>query len=902
MSNNRILPIACCIVASIAVLAACSRSDEPAKVVATTSLEPPAGRLGKTVVPNHYTLELRVDPTADTFSGVVDIDVTFAVPSDSFWLHGKDLNVSAVYLTGGDSIRIHGSYGQQLDSGVARISLAETVPAGPATLHFEYTAPFNTSTNALFKIVRGEEAYAATQFEPIAARQVFPGFDEPGFKVPFDLSVIAKASDIVVANTPVASVDRLADGFVRHSFETTRPMPTYLLAFAVGPYDLVDFGMIASNSIRDREVALRGIAAKGLGGRLHYALNNTAGLLSVLEEYFGTPYPYRKLDIIAVPEGFGGAMENVGAITYDEYLILMDDDSALSQRRAFTAVHAHEMAHMWFGNLVTPDWWNDIWLNESFASWMQNKVAHRYWPDGEFDRETLKRALNAMASDSLAAAREIREPIANNEKIGGAFDSITYSKGGGVLAMLERYVGEDRFRAGVRLHMERHAHGTATAEDFVASLAEGSERVEIGAVFESYIAQAGVPVLSFRLDCDDEQNPSLEISQARYAPLGSAIDPASGNWQIPTCISFVDGDTRKSTCELLGEKTQSIALDATHCPTRVHPNADGAGYYRFSMKDAAWLELMSDVANSPAAEALVLADSLDAAFRADGVSADTYVAGMAALSNHAAWDVADAATAFLEGITEILEVGQMRSVQEVMRDIVRARFTRLAGAPDAGASLLRQRLQRFLVVVARDEEMRQTLAARAAIRIGLGGDPDPSAVSESELETVLTVGIQALGEPFFDLLLEQAMASKDPAFRSSAMGALGRVEDPALVGKLQVALLAGNFKGTEFTGILFRQMAREASAALTYAWIKEHDDLVIERIPETFRSRIMPALGGSFCRAEQANDWRSFIASHGDDLPGYERSLAQAVEGIYVCAALKEARAAELVAAFENFR
>jgi len=297
---------------------------------------------------------------------------------------------------------------------------------------------------------------------------------------------------------------------------------------------------------------------------------------------------------------------------------------------------------------------------------------------------------------------------------------------------------------------------------------------------------------------------------------------------------------------------------------------------------------------------LVVADSLDAAFRAGGVSADIYVAGMAALSNHGAWDVADAATAYLEAITDIFDAGQMEPVEDALRNIVRPRFAALAGKSDAGSSLLRQRLQRFLVVVAKDKTMRETLAAQAAARIGLDGDPDLSAVSESELETALTVGVQDLGEPFFELLLEQAIASRDPAFRSSATGALGRVEDPGLVRKLQVALLAGKFKGTEFTRILFRQMARDASAALTYAWIKEHGDVVVERIPETFRSRTMPALGGSFCGADQAIDWQSFIESHAGKLPGYERSLAQATEGIRLCAGLRDARAAELVAAFER--
>jgi aminopeptidase N len=293
---------------------------------------------------------------------------------------------------------------------------------------------------------------------------------------------VTRSDDVVVTTTPEASTEDLGDGFVRHVFETTRPLPTYLLAIAVGPYDLVDYGTIPPNDIRDRELPLRAIAARGLGGRLLYALKNTDGILTVLEEYFGTPYPYKKLDLIAVPESFGGAMENVGAITYDEYLLLMDEDSPLNQRRLFTVVHAHELGHMWFGNIVTPHWWNDIWLNESFASWIHNKAAQMYWPEGEFDRETLKDALLAMTDDSLAAAREIREPIDHNDKIDGAFDEITYEKGGGVLSMLERYVGEDRFQAGVRLHIERHTDGTATAEDFIQSLAEGSERTEIEAI------------------------------------------------------------------------------------------------------------------------------------------------------------------------------------------------------------------------------------------------------------------------------------------------------------------------------------------------------------------------------------------------------------------------------------
>jgi alanyl aminopeptidase len=532
---------------------------------------------------------------------------------------------------------------------------------------------------------------------------------------------------------------------------------------------------------------------------------------------------------------------------------------------------------------------------------MGRKAADGYWPDGEFDRETLKGALGAMASDSLAAARQIREPIDHSDKIASAFDSITYAKGGGVLAMLERYVGEDRFRAGVRLHLDRQADGTTTAEDFIESLVEGSERFEIEGAFRSYLEQPGVPLLTVSVDCADAQHPKLDVTQTRYAPLGSEIDPATGQWKIPMCVNVVVDGVQTSSCTLLTERSQSIQLDANSCPTQVHPNADGAGYYRFSMDDAGWDSLIAGASDLAAAEALVLADSLDAAFRAGVVSPVTYVTGMARLANHDAWDVADAATGYFESITDIFEADELGPVQQAFRDIVGPRFARLTDASDAGSELLRQRLQRFLIVAAKDQTMREPLMRQAAARIGLEGEPDPSAADASELETILSVGVQDIGEAFFDLLLEQATASEDPAFRAAATRALARVEDPALVAKLQAAMLAGEFRGTEFRRILFRQIVRVATTELTYAWVKDNDTAVIESIPESFRSRIVPTLGSAFCTVKRADEWQSFIESHADKLAGYERTLAQTTESIRLCAALREARAADLITAFANY-
>jgi len=883
-------PLACLAAAATLLASPFTRADE----------SPPAGRLTQAVIPLGYRIELTIDPSQTHFSGAVEIDVKFTEARDSIWLHGKNLLVAEAYLTDKDSRRIEATYSERLESGVAQLQLSRPAPAGPATVHVTYRAPFNEGANALYRIERGGLHYAITQFQPIAARQVFPGFDEPGFKVPFDLAIIARRGDVVVTTTPEAESRDLGDGRVRHGFLRTRPLPTYLLAFAVGPYDVLDIGALPPNAVRGRALPLRGIAAKGLGGKMRYPLENTNGLLTALETYFGTPYPYEKLDVIAVPENFGGAMENVGAVTYDEYLMLMDAESPIDQRRAYAAVHAHELAHMWFGNLVTPTWWNDIWLNESFASWMQHKAAQAHWPAGEFDRSTLQDALGAMANDSLAAAREIREPIERNEQISGAFDGITYQKGAGVLAMLERYVGEERFRDGIRLHLQRHRDGTATAEDFIASVARGSNHDEIESAFRSFIGQPGVPLVTARLDCSDPAASRIEVRQTRYAPLGSAIRPDASRWEIPFCAAFTVGGERLDRCEMLAATRQSVATGTASCPADLHPNADGAGYYRFNLDEPGWRALIGRAAALGPREALSFADSLDASFRAGGVPAELYVSGMESLMAHEAWDVVTAVTGYLEQATNILDEAQLRRAERAFRAIAGPRYARLAASDDPGSVLLRKDLLRFMIVLAKDQDLRKPLAEQAAAVLGFGRPADPAAAPAEEYETIFTVGVQDLGKPFFDLLMARMLASDEPAFRNSAIGALARVEDPAMVRELQAAVLAGQLKGTEMLGILFRQMNRPATTEATYAWLRANDRAIIAMIPETFRANVVPQLGATFCSRPRAGEWRAFVAAHAAALPGHERGLAQAIESIELCAALREANAEALAQAFDR--
>ncbi|HET9680018.1 MAG TPA: M1 family metallopeptidase, partial [Gammaproteobacteria bacterium] len=491
----------------------------------------PTGRLPQTVIPQHYTVDLTMNPDEPTFSGHTEIAVKITEPVDTIWLHGKDLRVSkaTLKLASGDTVPV--DYQQVKDFGVVKLALPQTVQPQAATLIFDYTADFSKGLLGAYRVQEDGEWYVFTQFEPTAARMVFPSFDEPAFKTPYDITITAPAGDKVVANTPQIDSKTLDNGMVQHVYATTKPLPTYLIAFAAGPLDIVEYAAIPPNDVRDHPVPLRGVTVKGKGDQIAYALENTAGIVKALENYFQIPYPYQKLDIIAVPDFGAGAMENAGAITFREVLLLIPDpENAPSwQLEAYAGVMAHELAHQWFGNLVTMPWWNDIWLNEAFATWMAAKAVESWDPSLPVKQDIASRISRAMGADSLATARQIRQPIKSHHDIHNAFDGITYSKGGSVLLMFEQYLGEETFREGIQYHLKRFANGNADVFDFLESLSHAAGK-DITPAFKTFLFQAGIPLIEFDVNCD-EGKPTVTLSQSRYVPLGSTAN-TDQQWKV----------------------------------------------------------------------------------------------------------------------------------------------------------------------------------------------------------------------------------------------------------------------------------------------------------------------------------------------------------------------------------
>jgi len=875
---------------------------------ATAAESYPYGQLPEGVAPTHYAIDLTVVPDQETFAGKVAIDVKLEKATDLIWLHGRDLAVTSAEVIDGDGAVIAATWTEIPGSdGVVKLALAKPARGPMVKIAVSYTAPFNKQLEGLYKSIDAGDAYAFSQMEAISARFAFPSFDEPRFKTPYDMSLTVRESHVAISNTPDVKTDVLPGGMKRVRFATTKPLPTYLIAFAVGPFDVVEWAPIPATAIRDRVIPLRGIATKGKGARFKFALENTAGLMLALEDYFGTPYPFEKLDIIAATDFSAGAMENAGAIVYRETLLLMDETSSLSQKRRYVTVHAHEMAHQWFGDLVTPVWWNDIWLNEAFATWMANKIASTWDPKGEYGRLTLQGALGAMSTDSKTNARRIAQPIETNDDIDNAFDSITYEKGGGVLSMFEQYYGDEAFRKGVKLHLERHAWGNATAKDFLQSVADANSDTQGVAAFETFLNQPGVPMITAQLNCG-ARGPGVSVAQSRYLPRpGQKPLAQTQTWKVPMCISYGDGATRAQTCSLVENRSSRVALAPNNCPAWIMPNADGAGYYRFALDKKGWTALTAATDSLTDKEILAVLDSLEAGFDTGDIDIGDYLTYvttiMAKKGDDIAWDAAGSPATKLTWIKDVLVSEKTRTqAQKLISDLYGPLYAKIGLEPTSPldrsnpiqATLLRGPVVNMMAVQARAQPARGELAKRGAAFLGLSangktsdGKIHPEAVDANLMEVALGIAVQDIGTPVTDAIFALIKTERDGTNRSRMLGALMRSTDPATAAKARELAFSSDLRVNEIPMVIYGSMGERANVPAAWAWFKANFDAIKARMP-SFGVGGLAGIGGRFCSSSERADFKSFMEPKIGDLNGAPRIFAGTMENIDRCIALVE--------------
>ncbi len=857
-----------------------------------TEAEPvPTVRLPADVRPTAQSIELKIAASEERFSGVAEIAIELGRARRILWLHGRGLHVSRATITPEGSAAIDATWEEKHPSGIAQLTATRAIPAGRAKVRIEYDAPLATSLKGLYRAKQAGEAYAFTQFEAIGARQAFPCFDEPSFKIPFTIAIVVPSAHVAVANTKEAAPPTVDGASKRFTFAPTLPIPSYLVAFATGPLDIVPVADVAANGVRKRPLALRGVAAKGRGPEMAYALSHTGEILTKLEEYFGVEYPYDKLDILAVPDK-EGAMENPGAITFREYLVLMNDKAPIGQRRAFAGVMAHELAHMWFGDLVTMTWWDDLWLNESFATWMGNKAADLWDPKLKMDHSLLGGVQGAMGADSLVSARAIRQPILSTHDIENAFDTITYQKGGGVLSMFERWLGGDVVRKGVHDYLEAHRFGSANADDFLGALSTAAGK-DVRAPFKTFLDQAGVPFVEVEVKCGGDTK--LHAKQSRYFPIGSTGD-ATRTWQIPICARFKIGKDTKEACGLLTDREGDISLGTAVCPDWVFPNASAAGYFRFSLAPADLAKLRtSGLADLTTRERIAFGNSVRAAYNRATLSYADALAATAPLAGDASSQVAGEPMGFVSSAREwFWSDATLRGNAEAYgRSLYAKAFHRLGWTPAKGEDddvmRLRQSVISFLAFTARDPAVRAEAKKRGLAFLGTDGNVHRDAVDANLSGIAVSVAGEEADAKLFDSMIARLAATTDEELRGKLLWAIGSARDAALALRAREMSLDASLRVNEVMTTIWAQLDSPLTRDATWQWVLSHYDPLVARISSHHGGARLIGTAGHFCDEARATEVEAFFAKVIDRIDGGPRVLAGALESIRLCAARKKA-------------
>lgn len=883
-------------------LMSCDSNSTPANseetlVEASLIERAPPGQLPKIATPNHYELNMRVDPREAEFSGTGRIALTLTESTDGFWLHGKDLTVSNVQITSG-SETFTGSWEEVLPTGVAWLGFGRALNAGDITVEITYSAKFDERLRGLFKVEEQGDAYALAKSESIQARRFLPGFDEPGYKNPFTINLTIPEEYEAISNGPEVSRTPADPGYVTVAFAETRPLPTYLLSVAVGPFDIVDYAPLPPNAVRSEPIPLRGVARRGRGADIDYALSVTADIIEIFETELGVPYPYKKLDIVAAPQWPSGATELAGAISYRESRILYNPVLGESARRSLLGIHTHEIAHMWFGDLVTPPWWDDLWLKESFATWGTPFSLTAFEPQGGYDLDAVGRALGVMNLDSIASARAIREPIDRNENIRNAYDGITYSKGMAVIRMVDNFFGADTFRPALGEYIKTFEDDIADSAQFFEVIGEVSGEPALTATFQSFVTQSGLPKIDLQLDC--AETPRITLTQSQYAPLGSTIEQGK-SWAVPVC--FVTGSAdgqRNETCHLLDQKSVTLDLTSDVCPAWVMPNSGATGYYRWDLEPTAWSALAENFSALSPAEALSSIDSAAAAFKGGGGDANGLLDLLEAAAQSDELNVATAPLGAIADMKRILESDEDKTAFNAYATALYADlYTYLQANGDGKNEIFLTQLTRFLANVAEYQPLRARLAEQAAQFIGFEGRPRNDNLKSGLYGTALTIGVQTLGPDFFDALSIARDEIDDPRFAAAAAGALGRTSDAENVTKVRSYILDGTLGPRETYDLLSGQLETKATRDETWAWTIENYPAIVSQIPGTWPRRT-PRLASVFCSADRIGELEALFNEHGDIAPGHERALAETIESLALCDAYKTERQSELAAALRE--
>ena len=824
-------------------------------------------RLPENVKPQHYTLAIAPDIAKATFSGTESIDVTLAAASKTVTLNALDLQIQSVAADGQAGSITFDEPKQQ-----ATLTFPKALPAGHAVLSLAFTGVLNDKLRGFYLSKTKARNYAVTQFESTDARRAFPCFDEPALKATFDVSLTVDAGDMVIANTNMIADTPAGPGKHHVVFAPTPRMSTYLVAFLVGDFACSQGGVdgvpIRVCSTPDK-VKLTPFAVKAAEHFLHY-----------YDDYFGIRYPMPKLDLIGIPDFEAGAMENFGAITYRETDLLLDDkDASTNSRKRVAETVAHEMAHQWFGDMVTMQWWDNLWLNEGFATWMEDKAANEWHPEWNFPQDVVDSLNGTLNEDAQRTTYPIRQAAETPAEIAQLFDGIAYGKAGAVIGMVENWVGPQVFQQGVHNYLAAHLYANATAEDFWNAQTEAS-KLPVDKVMSSFIDRPGVPLLTF----SNKEQAGYPVAQSRFYLSGMSADQRDANsvargWTVPVCVKTVGAPE----CTLLSKDSVALTLPAGTTLPFFYANAAQKGYYRVGYTPAQLQAITASAETGLSVpERIGFVGDRWALTRAGQGSVGDYLDLVLALKQDKNAEVLDTALGSISQIrSKIADDDDRLKLNLAMRKQFGPVYAAL-GADDDKSTFDQQQMRTELFEALGEADDPKIEAH--ALQVTLDYFAHKKVTEPDIVDASVMLTAEHGDTQFYEDMLNVSEQVSDPGLQSETQELLTRFHDPKLVVRTLEYATSGAVRNQDSWILIALELNQRQSRDLTWSWIQQHWDKVHAQLTTASGGDLVSATGSS-CTVDKRNEVAAFFAKH--PVEASDRALARALDSIDDCVRLR---------------
>ncbi len=782
-------------------------------------MDPKAYRLPQHVRPKRYDIELDTRLGVPEFTGRVSITLDLGEPCDLIELHARDLRLFEAQLDG-DGQTHPGDVTLDAERETATIKFGKPLPTGSATLHLRFVGQLSRGMEGLYLASDGPEQVICTQFQATDARAAFPCFDEPTFKARFAFTITTAADATVLSNGPVVAVTPSQNGRSQTwCFAPTKPMSSYLAALVIG--DLAGTAEETVHGTPLRVWALRGKEHMG-----QFAQQYAARLLPWYETYFDVPYHFDKYDQVAVPGFSSGAMENSGLVLFRQTGLLVDPQTTSWEQEKYIAhIVAHEFAHMWFGNLVTMQWWDDLWLNEAFAEWVSMKAVSLLSPDYAIWDDFQSSKSGALATDALETTHPIYSPVATAAEANELFDTITYVKGCSVLRMLEHFLGEPAFRAGVRTYMREFAERNTVGADLWRHLQEAS-REPIAQIMQSWITQSGHPLIDVALNPDSH---SLHLRQERFFSSPAAMSAAAQTWTIPLVLRFEDAAGVHELRQLLDTPETRIALDVQGTIKWCYANADEIGFYRQRLDGQLLAQVLANLAQLTTSEQMGLLRDQWALTRRGDQAITQFLDVLAAMGASDKYHVLSQVVTYLHTLEDlIVETGDEPTLQRFRAWVSRQYGPKLAAsglAPKPGETrnIAQQRIALLdaLVTVAHDAAILDQATQWADCEAADPAAVDPN-LAPLFIRAAAQFGDEARFERYVHLYQQRRAAGAGPHQTNRYLQSFPHFRSPELVRRTLQLIEQQIVPQEGVGGLLAGMLNRKHTQLAAWNYIKEH--------------------------------------------------------------------------------